>query len=233
MHVIEREPGRRRTALRVGAGCAIVGPLLALVVNVLHPRPSLSEVGRHETFARLAADSTGWMVIHLGLVLAFVLIFGGLVAVGLTLLDDGGAWIARLALSAAALGSAINVVQASVDTAYGRIAEDWAAAPAAEKATALRVAAAAEDIDFTLIAVEIVVFFGFTFILYGLAILTGERYPRWLGWVALAAGVVAVPVGIEQALTKPSFVTLFVFPALAAIVSLWLVVVGVLLWRST
>ena len=76
-------------------------------------------------------------------------------------------------------------------------------------------------------------FFGLTFILYGLAVRAGDRYPQPLGWVAVVAGVGAVAVGLVHAVTGPSFVTVSVFPALAAVLSLWLLVIGLLLWRQT
>ena len=76
-------------------------------------------------------------------------------------------------------------------------------------------------------------FFGLTFVLYGLAVRRGERYLRRLGWVAVGAGLGMVAVGFVHAVTGPSWVTLFVFPVLAAALSLWLLVLGLLLWRQT
>jgi hypothetical protein len=124
-------------------------------------------------------------------------------------------------------------VQEAIDLAVGEVAEDWERAAGAEKEAALRVGAALEDVDFAMLGVHTVLFFGLTFVLYGLAVSSGERYPQRLGWVAVVAGVGAVVVGFVHMVTGPSFVTLFVFPAVAAVLSLWLLAIGVLLWRQT
>jgi hypothetical protein len=57
-----------------------------------------------------------------------------------------------------------------------------------------------------------ILFAGATFILVGLAVALGDGYPRWLGWIAVAAGVASI-IG-------PTLITL------------WLAVIGVLLGRK-
>ena len=218
--------------LRIGAACAVSGPILALVVSVLHPRPS--ELDDHEAFLAAAAESpTRWLVVHLGLVFASIFFLGGLVALSRSLWTGRAAALARVALVGAVAGTALRLVQESVDLALGEVAEDWERAVGSDKAAALRVGAALEDVDFAMLSVQILFFFGLTFILYGLAVRTGEIYPPRLGWLAIVPGFGAVVVGLVQLLTGPSFLTAFVFPAIAALLSLWLVVIGVLLWRRT
>ena len=61
---------------------------------------------------------------------------------------------------------------------------------------------------------------------------SGE-YPGWLGWVVGVAGVGSVPVGLVQAYTGESIgftrIATIIFPT---IITLWVVVMSVLLWRK-
>lgn len=213
--------------------CAVVGPLLALAVNIVHPRPAWDEVGEHETFLRLAAESDAWAVVHLGLVIAFILFLGAFAALTTSLEGRAGSGLARLGLASAFAATAVSVVQASVDTAIGEVAEDWAAAAPGERADVLRIGGALEDVDFVLLSVELIFFFGVTFVLYGLALLASERYPRWLGWIAIAGGCGGIALGAVQAVQgEASGLTVIVLPAVAGVLSLWLLALGVLLWRD-
>ena len=216
--------------MRIGAACAVCGPILALIVSALHPRPS--KLDDHEAFLEAAAQSpTRWLLVHLGLVFASILFLAGLTAVSRSLWTGGSAALARVALVGAVAGTAVRLVQESIDLALGEVAEDWQAASGSERASVLRVGAALEDVDFAMLSVQILFFFGVTFALYGLAVRAGEAYPDRLGWPAIAGGIAAVAVGLVQLLTGPSFVTAYVFPAIAAVLSLWLLYLGVLLWR--
>lgn len=225
------EAGVAPAALRVGAACGIAGAVVLLVSNVTHPRPPRAEVGDHEAFLQLAADSGAWLAIHLAILLGTLLLFGGLVALSYSLRVDGAAWPARAALVVAVVGTSVGVVQHSIDAAYGKVADDWAAATGPDRESLLRVGGALEDVDFTLLSVNVVVFFGVTFVLFGTAVAASRAYPDGLGWIAVAAGVAGIAVGIVQFFTGPSDATLFVFPAVAAVLSLWVLVMGVLVWR--
>jgi hypothetical protein len=223
-----------RAILRVGAGCAVAGPLLATLVNIVHARPSPSEVGEHEAFLRLAAESGTWVPVHIGLIVAILLFVCGFIGLWYSMSEGPSAWLARIALSVALVSAALTLVQTSVDLAIGQVADDWAAAPSAEKPTALRVGAALEDVDFMLLSVELMTFFGLTVILFGLAVATSGRYPSWLGQVGAVSGIPSFLAGIVQAAVgEASIATLIGVPIAAASLSLWLMVVGVILWRQT
>ncbi len=69
-------------------------------------------------------------------------------------------------------------------------------------------------------------------ILYGLAILTDDVYPRWLGWVAVIGGVASVLVGLNQAYRGLSDLTTnILYPIVSTVLILWFLVMGVVLWR--
>lgn len=62
-------------------------------------------------------------------------------------------------------------------------------APEAEQAAAFHVAFAVREIAEARVPIFLMVFWGVTFVLYGLAKATGTVYPRWLGWVAVVGEV--------------------------------------------
>ena len=60
---------------RLGAWAGIVGSLVAMVGNLLHPA---TPIGDPEGVARAIADSGIWVADHLAIVLGLVLMLGGL-----------------------------------------------------------------------------------------------------------------------------------------------------------
>ena len=72
---------------------------------------------------------------------------------------------------------------------------------------------------------------GLTLILYGLAIMLGTVYPRWLGWVAAGSGV----AWIVHGLMVPYVGFFDSTPRLVAIVLLavWAFVMAFLMWRNS
>lgn len=230
-----RAAGSERLVLRIGAVCAVLGPLTGLIVNILHPRVSATTgIAGAEEYLREVAGSSIWVPVHVGLTIAAVLYLAALVALSRSLSEEKGAGLARLGLALAVATTGVNLVQLPVDgIAVHDAAETWDAATGAEKVSALHAGAALVNLDFALLSSTVVFFFGFTYILYALAVSVSDRYPRRWGWVGLVGGGGALVTGLLQMLTGPSFATLYVFPAFVALLGFWLLVIGVLLWRQT
>jgi hypothetical protein len=117
-----------------------------------------------------------------------------------------------------------------------QLADQWAAAPEPAKATALAVVSANETVNFALAGLFNLSFAGIPFILFGLAVTRADArlYPRWLGWVACYAGIGSVLAGLLQALTgKPTVASLILTIIGPTVITLWLVVIWVLLWRRS
>ena len=62
---------------RIGVVAGIVGSLLAMVGNLLHPA---TPTGNPEGVARTIAQSANWVPIHLVIVVGLILMLGALVA---------------------------------------------------------------------------------------------------------------------------------------------------------
>ncbi len=223
-----REEG---VSFRIGAVAGIVGALLAMVGNLLHPA---TPIGDPQGVARTIAQSETWVPVHLVIVVGLILMLGGLVALSRSIEGGGAGALAQLGSVAAVAGITVGVVLVIIDgVAAKHLADAWEAAPPEEAAAALRVVLAEEAINFAVASLFNILFAGVTFILLGLAVAWSGEYPRWLGWVVVVAGVGSVPVGLVQAYTGESIgftrIATIIFPT---IITLWVVVMSVLLLRK-
>jgi hypothetical protein len=220
----------QRWILRLGGVAAIVGSLAGMIGNLVHPATPLDDP---PGVARAIADSDAWTVIHLVIIAGIVLMLGGLLAVYRSIPDGLAGALARFGWAAAIAGIAVGTILVILDGVTAKqLADDWAAAPPDERAAALRVVLANETANLALASLFNILFAGVTFILYGLAVALSDAYPRWLGWVAVAAGVGSIGAGLVQALagepTNASRVLTIIGPT---VITLWLLVMGVLLVR--
>src|SRR5918999_645441 len=186
-----------RGVFRIGGLAAVVGALLGMVGNLIHP---VTPIGDPEGVARVIAESQIWVPVHLAIVLGIVLMLGGLLALRHSIRDGLAGALARFALIAAVAGGGNGLVLVILDGVAARqLAQEWAAAAPEGRELALGLVQTNETINFALASLFNVVFAAATFILYGLAVAVGNAYPRWLGWVAVDAGVLSVGAGAIQA----------------------------------
>jgi hypothetical protein len=68
---------------------------------------------------------------------------------------------------------------------------------------------------------------GVPFILFGLAVVFSRLYPTWLGWVGVVGGLGSLTSGVAMFLG----VDLELYIAFALVVSVWMVAMGLLMWR--
>jgi lipopolysaccharide export LptBFGC system permease protein LptF len=215
----------------LGGVAAIVGSLMGMVGNLIHPVTPLDDP---EGVARVIAESDAWTAIHLVIVFGITLMLGGLVALYQSIRDSRAGALARLGLAAGIVGIAIGVVLVILDGVGAKqLADEWAIAPQDERATALRIVLANETINFALASSFNIVFAGATFILFGLAVATSGVYRRSLGLVVVVAGIASVGAGLIQAFvgepTTASRVLTIIGPT---VITLWLLAIGVLLVRK-
>lgn len=216
---------------RIGSAAGIVGALLGMVGNLIHPATPTDDP---EGVARTIADSELWVADHLAIVLGLILMLGGLVAIAHSIQGGLPGALARLGSVAAVAGITVGLILVTLDgLAAKQIAEAWATAPPEEQAAALRLVLAEETINFALAALFNILFAGVTFILYGLAVAWSRVYPRWLGWVVVVAGLGSVVAGLVQAYagesTTVTRVLTIIFPT---VITLWLLQMGLLLFRK-
>lgn len=217
--------------VRIGSVAGIVGSLLAMVGNLLHPA---TPIGDPEGVARTIAESAIWVPVHLVIVVGLILMLGGLVAISRSIEGGLPGALAQLGSVAAVAGVTVGVILVIIDgVAAKQLAEAWQAAPPEEQAAALRVVLAEETINFGLAALFNILFAGVTFIILGLAVAWSGEYPGWLGWLVVVAGVGSVLVGLVQAYNgEPVQFTMIATIILPTIITLWVVWIDVLLLRK-
>lgn len=222
------------TLFRIGSAFLVLGALLGVVVNVLHPRPS--DYDSLTSIQLVAATDSGlWIGDHVGILLAVLLIVGGQLAFYRSLSGERALAFGRLGAGSALVSAAVwSVLVAADGIAVKRLADVWTAAAAADKAGSLGAALAVNALSGGLFIVATVLSFGVTSVLFGLAIALGDTYPRWLGWVGVVLGAAAALVGLVQAYQGPSqLVTTVLFTSVSLALTVWLFAIGVLLWRRT
>jgi Domain of unknown function (DUF4386) len=221
-----------RWVLRIGGWAAIVGAILGGVGNLVHPvTPEDDPVG----VAQVIADSELWTPIHLAIVLGIFLMLGGLIAIYQTIRGGLAGALARFGLFAAVAGVTIGLILVILDGVAARqLAQEWASAAPADSATALGLVHVNETINFALASLFNFVFAAATFILFGLAVAVSDVYPRWLGWVAVIAGLASIGAGSIQALVgEPTTASRVLTIFGPTVITLWLLVMGILLLRRS
>ncbi len=219
-----------RWIFMIGGWAAIVGSLMGMVGNLLHPQ---TPIGDPLGTAQVIAESDSWVPLHLLIVFGISLMLLGLFALYRSITGSLPEALAKFGMLAATVGIAIGLLLVIMDGVGARqLAEEWAQAPPDEQASALQIVTANETVNFSIASLFNFVFAGATFILFGLAIALGHNYPKWFGWVAVAAGILSVGAGTVQAYagepTEASRTLTIIGPT---VITLWLLVAGTALIR--
>jgi Domain of unknown function (DUF4386) len=190
---------QERVMLRIGTVSLALGLALAVIFETLHPsRENPNDNPR--VFAEYA-HSSSWTTIHLGQLAGALLLIVGLAALSSSLAlgrPVSAAW-ARLATGAAvAAAPAYGVLQVVDGVALKRAVDEWAAAPDDQRTAAFAAAQTVRWIEYGLNALTFSLV-GLTLILIGVAMLTGDRFPRWAGGWAAAAGLAYLVKGLGVA----------------------------------
>jgi hypothetical protein len=223
------ESAEPRVQARLGAWSAILGALLALVVNLLYPiRPD-----EPETLLTLIAGNANWGLLNLGLMVSTLCIVGGLQSLSLVAQAPLSRGLARLGMLVALPGAGCMLAGLAVDGfAMKALADLWAGAAAADKADALRIAMAMEQVQSSLFSTWATFFVGAPFLLLGLSgLMAGGGLPRWLGAIGAIGGAGALSAGAAGLLGAP--LPSLVFVVGATLVTLWILIAGIIVLRGT
>jgi hypothetical protein len=229
---------QQQVLMRVGAVCAVLGPLILLASFVPHgdlPTNESSFLGE-EAALRFVAGHRSWLLIHTGTIVAVILWIGAFVALAGTLAPGSAAGaLGRLLTASAVVGGAFSLFDFAIDGyALGMLAREWASASGPEQGALLRMAETGLWMLNGTLRAEIVVFYGLTFFLAGLAVALDGRYPPWFGRAGAAIGtVVAIDGLLSFAAIRLLQEDQLVFLVALPLESLWLLALGVLVWRRT
>ena len=186
-----------RALLRIGAISGFAGIAVQVAMNFLHPAHAdpNNSLDAFEEYSH----STSWTDVHIGQFVGTFLIALSLIALARVLSRQRGlpGALAIVGTVTAIMLATIFAVQMAVDgVALRSTIETWASATGTEKTSAFQVAEGIRALEKALSA-----FFhlsnGFTLVALGLSVALGHLYARWLGWVAVLAGLGFLAGGVS------------------------------------
>ncbi len=122
------------------------------------------------------------------------------------------------------------VLQAVDGVALKVLVDAWASAAEEQKQSAFQAALAVRQIEVG-VASFMALLFGTVFILFGIAIALSDGYLSWLGWLGALGGTGTVAGGLLVAFTGFSTTAMNVAMPSNLVLMIWMVVIGVLMWR--
>ena len=215
-----------RTVLRLGSWAAILGGVLAVVANLLHPR--FTDADTPAETMQIVAASENWTPVHVAILISFLLITFGFFAFARSMKAGPAEGWSRVALGALVLSAPVALVTALVD---GYVMKEVAGAVAAGGAAAASAGIATAHLSWALFMGLNILFLGITPIAYGVAAANDGGYPAWMGWVAVVVGGVSALNGTFGLLAGASATFYLIFTAASAILTLWVIAAGILLGR--
>ena len=216
---------------QLGAGAVLIGGVLAIVFNLLHPRAS-GALSNTRVELKMIAESDIWKLDHVMLGIATAVISVGVIAIALSMFGtQGDAW-ARAWLIFSAVSTGVLVVLLAIDgTAIKSLADDWAKAP--NDPAVFSAAKALVEVNGALLRVVILLQFGISPLLFGMAVWASDGYPKAIAQASLGAGAVGVIAGLWIAAAGYSTVPLnILFPIASLLYTVVLMWAGWRLWQT-
>ncbi len=214
---------------KIGSVSAIVGALVLMTGTMFHPLGA--DPGDHLAAFTEYATNDGWVASHLCQFVGVALMFIGLVAMYDTLREGSVAGIARIGVlvGTAALTMAATL-QAIDGIALKAMVDLWFSSADEHKQAAFFAALAVRQIEVGA-ASFMAILFGATVVLFGAAAVKSEFYPRWLGWLGIGGGAGTMTGGFLIAFTGFSVMAMNVAMPFNFILVIWMIAIGVHMWR--
>lgn len=209
----------------------LAGAVLLLIGNTTHPVDT--EV---TATSRLDLAATGgWMAIHLVIAAGVLAVVGGLVVLSRAFRAPMAAASARLGVVAAVIGGVALVLVFGALDGYGQAAlgAQLQAAGGIGPEAVETIALTLEIIDSGVTAIGILALFGVAMLAFGAAIVLDGVVAPWVGWIALAIGLLGSVTGTLFAVLGPTpLVINGLFRPLAMAATIFFVVLAVSLRRT-
>jgi hypothetical protein len=225
---------RDRSLLRLGAVLGLLGFVVQIVMDRLHPH----RVAPNDSVNvfREYAGSDIWTAVHIGQFVGTLLIVLSFVALATLLYQQPGlaGALAVVGTVTAILVAAVFAVQMAVDgVALKAAIGAWVdAASPGDQSAAFQVAEAVRWTEKGLGG-----FFQFingtTLLALGVSIALGNRYPRWIGFVGALAGLSFVAGGTVTAHTGFSATSGWFLTPATVLLAVFLIGVVILMWRRS
>ena len=218
-----------RYTLRGASVAAFSGALLLYGGTILHP----SGADPNDAVAAFSeyADDQLWIASHLSQLLGVALIVCALIQLSRLLASgsaSGLAWIGA-AGAIASLGAAA-ATQAVDGIALKMMVDAWAAAAEPDKSTLFYATYGVRQIEVGLASITSLLF-GLTMCVYGVAVISDNRFSKWLGWLPIIGGIPTAIAGVVIAYTGFSGLAMSINMPANSLLLIWIIALGVLFWR--
>lgn len=221
--------GTAKSLARIGTITILIGALLLIAATLLHPLDS-DPADAPAAFAEYTADPK-YVWTHLGQFAGFAGLGIGLVAFASTFEPGRAAAWAQIGAAGMIASIAVAAALQAVDgVALKAMVDRWATATQEARPLAFEAALAVRWIEIGL-AGFLSVLSGLAVFSLGVAILSGARYPTWLGVVGALDGLGMLAAGAAQASMGFSGVAMMLSMVSSSAFLLWAVLAGVLMWR--
>lgn len=220
-----------RTVLRVGGAMAVVGVIMGLTGNVMHPR-STGYYGDPVAWLNHNTDIDVWFPSHVLLLLSSIVLVGGFVAFTRSVAGTGGYGLANVALAFAVMGSAVYGVTVAIDgLTVPQLADAWTVSDSPSPDAVLAGSIMYHTI-FSLLYVSMIPLFGLAPVFYGVAFQRAGVFSSHVGRAGVLFGSSVIVAGLLSMFgVATEFIDAVVWPVVASLVNFWNLVLGVLLWR--
>ncbi|MDX1510626.1 MAG: hypothetical protein R3249_04725 [Nitriliruptorales bacterium] len=210
-----------RSVVRFGAAGGMVGAVIALVFNILHPRSS--DVGAASSAANAQSEGI-WLFDHYMIGWAIGLALLAFIVISKSMTGEPSRSWATVAMYFS-FGSVVMLFASLVVDGFSVFHAGEASAELGE---------AMAYVSEGLFVGGISTFFGVLPVLYGEAVLTGDDYPKWLGWMAVAAGLLGLVTATMMWFDGLTDTTSNVmFPVASVAFTVWIGSMSFLLWQKT
>jgi hypothetical protein len=181
-------------------------------------------------FTEYAADHL-WVASHLIQLAGVVLMVAALLVLARELnAGRSGAW-SRVGAAGAIASLAIAAALQAVDGVALKVMVDaWAAASGTQKEIAFQAAFAVRQVEVGF-ASMFSLLMGLTVTVFGVALLVGRTYRKWMGGLAIIGGVLTTIGGVVIAYTGFSGLAMSINMPASSVLLAWMLTLGVLMWR--
>jgi Domain of unknown function (DUF4386) len=215
---------------RIISIAAISGALFLFAGTYLHPMNADPNVPS-AAFKEYAADHH-WVASHLMQLLGIALMVAALVLLSRRMAGGRADTAVTLGTASAVASLAVVAALQAVDgVALKAMVDTWAAASGREKEVLFQAAFAVRQIEIGLASIASLLF-GLTVSIYGVALLTDPRFPKWLGFLAIAGGTPTAIAGIVIAYTGFSGLAMAINMPTGSLLLCWMVALGIYVWRK-
>jgi hypothetical protein len=220
---------RDAAALRIGAGCTIIGAIAFGIVRTMHGDTPGVDAQASLTFV---AGRPWYTAVHIAAVFAALLTLAGLLALAGTLTHAGARMLGGLGMASALVGLAVfSVESTSEGLALPELARAAATASPEQRVELVRAAQAVLSVTHGPSLVAMATLYGAPLVLYGLAIVL-DTYPSWLGWAGTVVGTVTLIAATAQYLHPDLMPGFLIYGVLGSIVAqAWLIALAVVMLR--